>query len=230
VDPLADQEGQESWTPYHYGFNDPVRYNDPDGEVPILGTAVAGAIGGAAFEYGSQVIGNLFSGKSIKESLTDVDVGKIGTAAITGAIAGAGGGLIAKGALKVASKLLNKADDGGRYVYRALAKTDDVSKGLKARSAGTQTKPISHVAGKKRSERISTTKDKAVATQKYNKEGNGVVRIDLKKVKTEVRDISGGFEKGGRFSNYAKKDAEVLIKDNIPANAIKWVVKPNKPN
>jgi RHS repeat-associated protein len=46
VDPLADREGQESWTPYHYGFNDPVRYNDPDGEVPILGTAVAGAIGG----------------------------------------------------------------------------------------------------------------------------------------------------------------------------------------
>jgi RHS repeat-associated protein len=31
VDPLADEEGQESWTPYHYGLNNPIRYNDPKG-------------------------------------------------------------------------------------------------------------------------------------------------------------------------------------------------------
>ena len=34
VDPKADQAGQESWTPYQYGFDNPVRYNDPLGDCP----------------------------------------------------------------------------------------------------------------------------------------------------------------------------------------------------
>jgi RHS repeat-associated protein len=40
VDPLADQAGQESWTPYHYGFNNPARYNDPDGKCPTCNDIV----------------------------------------------------------------------------------------------------------------------------------------------------------------------------------------------
>jgi RHS repeat-associated protein len=41
VDPLADREGQESWTPYHYGFNNPLRYNDPDGKCPTCDDGVS---------------------------------------------------------------------------------------------------------------------------------------------------------------------------------------------
>ena len=33
IDPLFE-EGQESFTPYHFSFNNPIRYNDPDGEAP----------------------------------------------------------------------------------------------------------------------------------------------------------------------------------------------------
>ncbi|WP_158237995.1 RHS repeat-associated core domain-containing protein [Emticicia sp. TH156] len=224
TDPVVAE--QEEYSTYQYGWNNPVLRSDPNGDCPLCLTALAGAAGGAAFEYGSQVVGNLFEGKSIKESFTNIDATAVGKAAVAGAITGAGGGLLLKGGAKIVSKILDKADDSGRYVYRALSKTDDITEGLSARSPGTPTKPISHVAGKKESQWISTTKDKATAVEKYNKEGNGVVKIDLKKVKTEVKDISGGIDKGGRMSNYAKKDKEVLIKDYIPAKAIEWAVKP----
>ena len=35
VDPLADALGQDSWTPYHYVFNNPILYNDPYGDICI---------------------------------------------------------------------------------------------------------------------------------------------------------------------------------------------------
>jgi hypothetical protein len=58
-----------------------------------------------------------------------------------------------------------------------------------------------------------------VASGKYGK--HGVVGIDLSKVDTEVVDISGGIPgKPGMFSNWAKKDQEVLIRDRVPPEAI----------
>ena len=34
IDPLSDEESQESWTSYHFTFNNPILYNDPDGKHP----------------------------------------------------------------------------------------------------------------------------------------------------------------------------------------------------
>lgn len=47
------------------------------------------------------------------------------------------------------------------------------------------------------------------------------VEIDLDKVSSEVSDVSGGFPNGGRMSNWARADQEVLIKDHVPAEAIR---------
>jgi RHS repeat-associated protein len=113
-----------------------------------------------------------------------------------------------------------------KKVYRALSKKDaeDLANGkdLVARSPDAGNTPISHVAGKKKSQWISTTKDKETATGKYNG-GNGVVEIDLNKVDSESVDLSKGIQNGGRFSNYAKKDQEVLIKNTIPNSAVKII-------
>jgi DNA repair exonuclease SbcCD ATPase subunit len=35
IDPLLE-DFQESWTPYHFAYNNPPRFSDPDGKLPIL--------------------------------------------------------------------------------------------------------------------------------------------------------------------------------------------------
>lgn len=36
VDPETEEGDQESWTPYHFGFNNPILQTDPDGRNPIV--------------------------------------------------------------------------------------------------------------------------------------------------------------------------------------------------
>lgn len=60
IDPLLEEAGQESLTPYHFGLNNPIRYADPDGKcvcalLPVIEAIVAAvttetvvAAGGAA--------------------------------------------------------------------------------------------------------------------------------------------------------------------------------------
>jgi len=100
-----------------------------------------------------------------------------------------------------------------------LALGEDPVKGIIARSPGVGNSEISHVAGKINSQWISTTKDPVIAIEKYGQ--NGVIRIDLDKITSQISDISSGFPKGGRMSNWARKDQEVLIRDFIPVDAIK---------
>ena len=116
------------------------------------------------------------------------------------------------------------ADEGGNFVYRSLADGEDASKGLTARAPdATDVSELSHVAGKRDSPWISTTKDSNTAINKYNNGStDGVVRIDLNKLPSNVKvsDISNGIPNGGRFSNYAVKDLEVLLQGYIPPSAI----------
>ena len=37
IDPETDKEHQDSWTPYHFSFNNPILFSDPDGRDPIKG-------------------------------------------------------------------------------------------------------------------------------------------------------------------------------------------------
>ncbi|WP_371479167.1 polymorphic toxin-type HINT domain-containing protein [Kitasatospora sp. NBC_00315] len=112
-------------------------------------------------------------------------------------------------------------DPDGNIVYRALAQGEDHSVGLTARDpSNAGVSPLSHVAGKKMTPWISTSKDPATAFGKYN-QGNGVVAIDLRRIPFRYTDISDGpFPSSPRHSAYARKDSEVLIWQNVPADAI----------
>ncbi|MFJ3323602.1 polymorphic toxin-type HINT domain-containing protein [Streptomyces griseus] len=112
-------------------------------------------------------------------------------------------------------------DPDGNIVYRALAENDDPTMGLTARAPGNAgVSPLSHVAGKKLTPWISTTKNPSIAFDKYN-QGHGVVAIDLRRIPYSYVDISSGpFPSSRRHSAYARKDSEVLVRQNIPAEAI----------
>lgn len=36
IDPLSEEGEQDGWGPYHYSYNNPVTFSDPDGELPII--------------------------------------------------------------------------------------------------------------------------------------------------------------------------------------------------
>ncbi|MGW1407489.1 DUF7587 domain-containing protein [Streptomyces sp. NPDC002403] len=112
-------------------------------------------------------------------------------------------------------------DPDGNIVYRALAENDDPAMGLTARAPGNAgVSPLSHVAGKKLTPWISTTKNPGIEFDKYN-QGHGVVAIDLRRIPYSYVDISSGpFPSSRRHSAYARKDSEVLVWQNIPAEAI----------
>lgn len=85
----------------HYGYcwNNPVDFVDRDGNLPtvVIG-AVIGLAAGALGEVVSQTIDGVQSGKSVLDSLLDVNPGKVvleaGKGAVTGAVAGTGAGLL----------------------------------------------------------------------------------------------------------------------------------------
>ena len=105
VDPKPEEADQESWGPYQYALNDPILHNDPDGEV---WNWVVGAVVGAAVDYGTQVVSNLASGKSIGQSLTEVDGGSIVKSAAIGAVTSGTSALAGKAVNKIGSSVVNK--------------------------------------------------------------------------------------------------------------------------
>jgi len=95
VDPIADEENQESWSVYHYSYNNPILFNDPDGKNPILG-----AIIGAFTEYAG-IVGSkmLFENMTFSQANSDLGWGDaldITIAAGFGAASGALDGGITK--------------------------------------------------------------------------------------------------------------------------------------
>ena len=113
------------------------------------------------------------------------------------------------------------ANTAPNVVYRGLAEGENPAAGLVARNPEAGNSVASHVAGARDTQWISTTKSESLAAGKFGQ--NGYVSIDLNKVGGEVVDVSGGIP--GMPSNYmlsrwAMRQQEVLVRGNIPPEAI----------
>jgi RHS repeat-associated protein len=130
VDPLtlredffeADEENQSSTvfnpqnlSSYVYCYQSPVKFNDPDGENPILG-----AVLGAAVDYGIQVASNYAQGKRGMDAFTkNINLSSIALSAVEGGLT-SGGSVIKKIAVKSAVLVVNnvveiKTNDKGGF-------------------------------------------------------------------------------------------------------------------
>ncbi|SIO09192.1 DUF6443 domain-containing protein [Chitinophaga niabensis] len=125
IDPLSDKGGQESYTPYHYAVNNPIKNNDPEGK---FWSNIIGAIVGAAVEYGSQVTSNLIKGQSLKQSLTQVDLAAIGISTVAGFASSGVSAFVPKGvAGKVVKEVVSTAIDAGESALQQYNETGSVS-------------------------------------------------------------------------------------------------------
>ena len=115
VDPMAEKMG--AWSPYGYCFNNPMKFVDEEGELPWLAALVGGAI-----DYGAQVAVNLYQGKSISESLTQVDMKSVAVSALASATGVGLGNVISKGV--AASRVAQASANAGKV----LSATMDVAK------------------------------------------------------------------------------------------------------
>jgi RHS repeat-associated protein len=170
---------RDNLNPYTYGYNDPVRFDDPDGRCPNCFTAVAGFLVGGGIELGGQ----LLSGKSLSE----VDWADVGVESVKGALIGSGVGAGAAAALEGGS-IVAKASfdyskkDGNQNVLNGKksitkAVVDGVVDAAAGKAGGAIGKKIGNLTegGVKAATKAETkaTKNLVNATNKFNKATDG---------------------------------------------------------
>lgn len=117
MDPHA--ESYYSISPYTYCLNNPVKYVDPDGEVPLLAPLlIAGgkALVGAAVDAAAQITVSMANGQSFQESLSNIDYTSVGASAAASALTAPGMSTVAKlitGAAIVGDALVDVSSGGG---------------------------------------------------------------------------------------------------------------------
>ncbi|MDD2965244.1 MAG: RHS repeat-associated core domain-containing protein, partial [Bacteroidales bacterium] len=194
IDPLCEDGGQESVTPYGYVFNDPIKHNDPDGRFPLLSNLV-GAFAGALVEYGGQVAANVYSTKSISlSSFTDnIDVGDIGLAASEGFLTSGGSVIknaLVKGAVVVGSEVARNyldvttsSDGTGLKVS-----TNDVGTTVKNTAIGLTAGKIGDVAPAPKVNVINApTPKQAVSKARVDAKANGTTVNRQQRIATESK-------------------------------------------
>jgi hypothetical protein len=205
----AEVGGLESISPYASMGNNPVRYNDPNGDIFGIDNLIGAAIG-AAVEVGSQMIANAVSGKDV----TDISWKQVGVAAVEGFVTdGASnvtkalvkvGGALASSAIDYAESghKINSLKDAGNIVKNA-AITMAVDKTVGAASKlmrGVAGKTLQQTASKIVSSNKSLTKVVVSATGLNNKTSKAVANVLHEGQKAVAKEVRGASQRAAEVA------------------------------
>ena len=160
LDPVTD--GQEDQSLYQYGWNNPVLRSDPNGDCP---NCLVGFIVGAAVDYSFQVAGNLANGRSLKESLTNVDRNSILISGVAGTLTSGLSAIGGKGA-QVA-------------ITTAIDVTESVAKQASVNGNVTLTQTVSDVVSNKIAGAITKGAENVINTRTLSSEASRTFRVSV---------------------------------------------------
>ena len=106
IDRKSEEDDQMQFSPYHFAKDNPIRYDDPDGQCP---TCLTGFAIGFILDVATQVV---FEGKS----LSDVSYKKAAVAGTAGALSGGISSVVKMG--KIASIVVNAGIDAAESVTK----------------------------------------------------------------------------------------------------------------
>ena len=139
-DPLMEEFYDLS--PYNFSFNNPVRYNDPNGDCPPW---VCGAIIGGLVEMGTQVAVKMANGQTLSEAASSIDWVDVGASTLEGGLTG-GASVLKKIAIIGTSEGVKAAVNW--TANEGLTVEKDVQKVATEAAIGTAFSTVGSVGGK----------------------------------------------------------------------------------
>ena len=114
VDPNVEDGEQQGFNPYHFSFDNPIRYNDPDGRCPTCLAAIIGAVAGSLIGGGIEVASQLYNNGSVNNWRA------VGGSTLQGALTGAVTGLTGGGSLLTTATVSGITNAIGGAVNRKI--------------------------------------------------------------------------------------------------------------
>ena len=206
VDPLTDEGGQESLTPYQFSYNNPVRYNDPEGKCP---NCLIGAIVGAAVDYTMQVAANRLEGRSWSESLTKVDGTSIAISGLAGGLSGGASLLVPKGAAgKIVGEVVTTAIDAGESVLKQY------NEGAQEGKSFSESVSLSQTAMD-----VAANKIAGKLTENVQVNSNSALKFIERQLDRAERVAAGDPKSGGRTTTVNKLDNQLTTQNRVNQGA-----------
>ena len=210
VDPLAEK--MNAWSPYAYCFNNPMKFVDEEGKIPLIIPLVKGLIG-AAIDATTQVSISMLTGNSFSEAVGNIDMVSVGKSFVTSA-------LQMKIVAEIALEVVDAAVD-----FNASGEMETIANGkemshfvidMATSFGGVFLEGVPNSFSKAISEDLSS-KSAATMTKETKASLKQIQKvINSEEVKTTVSTVTG-FVTGG-LSDFGKKQVDRYSDDELKRN------------